>query len=410
MAKVLITSLGAGQKRDGGYQTANYQLDGKVYYNESIVARNYCDHYKIDKVFVIGTNKSLWDELFHRFGGDEDGYLQLYETKEKTGLDENDLIRVEQQLDLALNSNGSKCFIVQFGVDESELITNFSIYLNVSQFIEPGDEVYLDVTHSFRSLALMSFVMLSYIMEVKTTEFKVEKILYAMFENKIFSEDAKCQVVPVVDLSVLFDTIRWIKAISYFKNFGNAQMLSQLCQEKNDNTVKGAMKQLADSFSLNDLHNIGECLQRLKHNSMLIKGLKNIPYAKGIVNDIEMLLNRFHPENQAQFQFELAEWYYENKAYGLSYLCLAEAIVSKTCVRMQFNPSSKEGRENAKAALFNDDYATDLPNELKPIRDTFRDINQIRNAIAHQTDYNNAKPEDNIMKLKQYLGNCKLLR
>ncbi|GAB6163704.1 hypothetical protein JCM12298_28640 [Desulfothermus naphthae] len=66
--KILISSLGAGRKKDvkshmpGEYEKAKYQIDDKVY-EEQFIARALVKHFKIQKVFLIGTKKSLWDSV-----------------------------------------------------------------------------------------------------------------------------------------------------------------------------------------------------------------------------------------------------------------------------------------------------------------------------------------------------------
>ncbi|MEA3228708.1 MAG: TIGR02221 family CRISPR-associated protein, partial [Campylobacterota bacterium] len=61
MAKILISSLGTGQKKDGSYNTAKYKLNNQIY-TTSFVADALMQELKIDKLFLVGTKKSIWDE------------------------------------------------------------------------------------------------------------------------------------------------------------------------------------------------------------------------------------------------------------------------------------------------------------------------------------------------------------
>ena len=51
MAKVLISSIGTGNKKDGSYQKANYEIGGEVY-TTSFIADAINRHLKLDKIFL----------------------------------------------------------------------------------------------------------------------------------------------------------------------------------------------------------------------------------------------------------------------------------------------------------------------------------------------------------------------
>ena len=57
MSKILITSIGTGKKEDGGYKTAKYKIDDKLY-EESIIAKALYNHVHFDKIFMLGTSRS----------------------------------------------------------------------------------------------------------------------------------------------------------------------------------------------------------------------------------------------------------------------------------------------------------------------------------------------------------------
>ncbi len=75
MSKILIASLGTGDKKNGGYRLAKYEIDGK-YYSEKIIAKALYNHIKFDKIFMIGTSKSMWDAVYEAFDG-KDENIQL---------------------------------------------------------------------------------------------------------------------------------------------------------------------------------------------------------------------------------------------------------------------------------------------------------------------------------------------
>ena len=85
MAKILISFLGTGRINKEGkskreYEKAKYEIDGQLY-EETFVTKALDTHYNIDKVFYIGTLKSMWEEVYRSYRDvenlDEDVYFQL---------------------------------------------------------------------------------------------------------------------------------------------------------------------------------------------------------------------------------------------------------------------------------------------------------------------------------------------
>ncbi|HHB94961.1 MAG TPA: hypothetical protein ENK88_07430, partial [Campylobacterales bacterium] len=73
MAKILISSLGTGwnvKDSDSEYQATNYIIEGKEYKDESFISKSLIEHYNIDKVILLGTNKSMWDGAYLGFTND----------------------------------------------------------------------------------------------------------------------------------------------------------------------------------------------------------------------------------------------------------------------------------------------------------------------------------------------------
>jgi len=63
MTRVLISALGAGVQGSGGYKTTTYNIDGKDYTDVAFIARALCEHYRINRLFMVGTERSIWDEF-----------------------------------------------------------------------------------------------------------------------------------------------------------------------------------------------------------------------------------------------------------------------------------------------------------------------------------------------------------
>ncbi len=222
MSKILISSLGTGDKKRG-YSKAKYQIDDKIYENEEFIASALCEHLHVDKIFIVGTKQSIWDSLYRRFRGDEENELKMYEAKEKGDIEEF-LPIIKKQIDKYLGSKGSKCFVINYGINEKQLWENFEIYLNIAKNFAQKDEIYLDITHSFRSLSLLSFVMSEFISNINERELDIKGVFYGMLEYARENEG----ITPIVDLSMFFELLSWSKAIRQLKVYGNPHGLMGL--------------------------------------------------------------------------------------------------------------------------------------------------------------------------------------
>ncbi len=89
----------------------------------------------------------------------------------------------------------------------------FFKFLSIGDFIESNDDVYLDITHSFRSLALMSFVMIEFLRLIREKEININGIYYGMFEYR----NENNGIAPIVNLKIFYDLMQWIIAINELK-------------------------------------------------------------------------------------------------------------------------------------------------------------------------------------------------
>jgi len=68
MAKVLISALGTGVKDDREYRKAPYVFPGDTkVYKTLFIASALCEQLKVEKLYLIGTAKSMWEEVYEYF-------------------------------------------------------------------------------------------------------------------------------------------------------------------------------------------------------------------------------------------------------------------------------------------------------------------------------------------------------
>lgn len=376
MKKILISSLGTGD-RAKGYKEANYQIDNKLYENKKSIAQVLCNQLHIDKLFLVGTMQSIWEVVYSEFGG-IDKEEEIYCSKE-TGNLQDFLPLVEKQIDKALGTNGSKCFIIEYGKNEQELWRNFEIFLKIAKDFAKDDEIHLDITHSFRSLSLMSFVMSEFISNSQETPLNIKGVYYGMLE---FARENN-GITPIVDLSMFFELLKWSKAIRNLKMYGNSYGLLRLINKAEESKeLKNSFANFSMALSMSDMNSMQSSIKILKNKIDLFKTHDNNMY-RIISEELEDFVKRLHVNSLALFQYELSKWYAENKNYAFSYISLCEAIISNICESNGLNPQNYNDRERAKSILYSfGDWQKASKRENK-INDIYYKIKNIRDSIAH---------------------------
>ncbi len=377
MSKILITSIGTGIKKDGGYRSAEYEIEGKRY-KEKIIAKALYNHVKFDKIFMLGTSKSMWDAVYEAFGGkNENVWLELEDKQDAGAITEGDLFSITELWEKDFKMSGSKTFIVNYGIDDAELWGNFEIYLKIADYIEDGDEICLDITHSFRSLSLMSYIMLDFVKSMKQKDFTVKAIFYGMFEYTYEPSNTE-KITPVINLNILFEINEWIKAISALKNYGRTELIAENFKKKfgkKDERTK-YFNRFSEDISIANLAAIKSHVSSVK-NKLSVFDKTDFPIMKLVSKDLIDFIKRMDKRNLSDFQLEMAAWFCENKNYAMSYIALAESVVSKICEAEGIGVGSKEDREKAKDCLYSKmEYAS--------LYGKYKTPSKVRNSVAHQ--------------------------
>jgi len=387
MAKILISSLGTGIKSRGTYNDADYQIDGKVY-STSFIADALHQHRSFDTIFLIGTTKSIWDEAYMAFGGADDDYAEaLYEAKENGQIDDELLARFRQE------NPHIKPVVISYGLNDEELWENFEHYLEIGRTLGEGDELYLDITHSFRSLALMSFVMTRFVKSISEIELNIQAVYYGMFEYAR-DNDGK---TPIVDLKILVEIADWIEAIDAIKHYSDFNLLIRLLDKYSiEKETENTFVQLNNAMSLMNIAALKGFVDNAAKKLKTIEKTAN-PVIRQLSSEIRRIVERLQHEEESDFQFALARWLYENHNFALAYIALYEAVITKSCELAGLDTHDHDRREEAKRSIGDDRYG-------KYFYTKYEDsISKIRNSIVHQhRDRENLAQQD-IQRLGRFL-------
>lgn len=392
MAKILISFLGTGSininnKEAREYRKATYEIEGKLY-KEAFVTKALDKHYNADKVLYIGTLRSMWEEVYKSYFGEEgvhgDNYLTLADSIERFGLKS----KVDQEQDEILNAflhqKKIQPILIQYGLNKNELNYNIRQILKCEQYINSGDDVYIDITHSFRSLPLVLMNVLNYLKDVSKKDFIIKGISYGMLD--IARENNN--IAPIVQLDVISELHENIKAAHEFNNYGNAYLFSNLLKE-NCKSMSKILNEFSISKSLNHVYDLKNKIQQF--NSFKNEYSQLSPIQEMTIPPvIEDFVNRFNQKDRdSKFQWNLADWMYDNKQFGYAAIVLIEAIVTKVCEMMSFDPKDKEKRDYAKNVIV-------LSGKSKSIQS--KEMNKLKRRY-------NLKEHDAIVILKSFSDN-----
>lgn len=390
--KKVITFLGTGSYKPMTYELENEQ--GEKFEIETKYVQFALTKIIEDAKFYVALTQKAKQE--HWIGFEGNGLKKIY--------DENGVDYEEMN--------------IKDGVSESEIWENFNILYDV---LEENDKVYVDVTHSFRSIPIMMMSVLNYAKFTKNI--KLEKIYYGAYEAKI---DEKHE--PVFDLSLFNKITDWSIAADKFLKTGYSKDLSNLIHEaitpilnQNDDTSEEAKnldklqkKLIKFSCSLYtvrgiELPNLGLkikeilldletiTIDELKPFEKILHKVKDMfePYSGDIVLDT-------HYTVKLCTEFNLVQ-----QAYTL----LRENIVNYVASSLNMDLLNLDNRDMIEQSL-NDKSDRNFNSQIENIvdydlRGLFKNLREFRNALAHAGfNYNSPKENkiyDNLEKfIKEY--------
>jgi CRISPR-associated Csx2 family protein len=400
MAKILISTLGVGQLDKNAefgrtYRTASYQIDGQPY-KSSFVASVLYKHLKLDGIIFIGTVKSMWEEVYRFFceqnnhNLDEEYWLKLAEKisilNHSSSLDELDLIRVNGVL-----GERSQCVLIKYGLNEDELWKNFDQVIQVVNCLKKRDEIYIDISNSFRSLSLFLFLVLVFIKDIPSErEIKISGVYYGMLD--VIGE---LGYAPIVDLKPLFQITDWIKGTYSLKSYGDGFLIAELLEQQGEIALAKNLRSFSQAVNLGYSPTVQEQVESLQKT--LKKRQVKAPF-KYLKKFVENFLKPFSQKHESDFQLELASWYFENQRYATGYLTMTEAILTYLCEINTKDPDTYSERELMKDLIFN--HPSHKSSRLSQL---YKEINEIRKRIAHPViGFTEANLSDNIKKADSY--------
>lgn len=379
MAKVLISFLGIGRLVKGTpkreYEPATYKI-GETEYEKSFVSLAIREHYEINKLILIGTPRSMWEEVYRTYAQEDNIWLQIGEECAKKNHKSKLEIPHQEDIEKAMG-DGSKVVLVRYGINAEEIRENSEIILGLDTYLNEGDELYVDITNSFRSLPLYIMNLLIYLRDVSTKKVSIKGIYYGMLEAT-----KEVGHTPIVDLSEVLNVNSWISGAYSFMEFGNAYKIASLLESDpqigEPKMFSNPLREFSETKNLNHLSELENQVGKMQ----VLRNTNDLPLiAKMVIDPVvgEFLktvqLNE-GPFRHSDFQYQLAKWHYNHHNYAAAYTTLNEAITTRACELRGYNSSSKLDRDRIKSIWWHED-------DIKEYAKLYSKVSKNRNAIVH---------------------------
>lgn len=334
---------------------------------------------------------------------------------------------------------------------ESEPQAIWATFERVYECIQTGDEVYLDITHSWRYLPMLGMTLLNYAKVLK--KITVKAIYYGAFEQLGMAHEVRQmpedeRPVPVLDLVSFSDLQDWTVAADDFVRDGNPERLSELTQKNITPILKESQGQDTVARNLRDItYGLGEVVKKITtnrgrqiweynfaalHDSLnaFSKEHSHIKPLNGVVEHIKTKLSGFR---SGQW-LEAVKWCIDHRLIQQGITQLQEGVITWLCYycaekgwgeQDYFHPyHNRKGRDLISSAL---QFIISMPPEeewrgqmgrypdlgyqvmedelAQSLAVPFSQLAKARNDINHGGYTNNTKAEDFYQVLhKAYLA------
>lgn len=236
------------------------------------------------------------------------------------------------------------------GKDEKEM---WDIFQTVFNLLQEDDELYFDLTHSFRYLPMLILVLGNYAKFLKNVQ--IVHISYGNYEAR--NENGS----PIVNLLPLAALQDWTFAAADYLHNGQSEELVQLT--KNAITPILAAT-LGKDEGANNLRELFTKLETITSNMQTCRGLSItqeedvfklkqsiesssadiIPPLVPVIKEIEKSFSNFSADANTINGLHAAKWCYKNRMYQQAITILQETIVTMVCEKTNLPIENKNAR------------------------------------------------------------------
>ncbi len=431
MAKKLISFLGTNAYLHTIYTIDNFKSEPVRYIQEAL-AKYQCQNWDENDEIIIfattGENGSIVKNWESGQLNTHDKYGLSYE-KEAKGLKE------------ILDSLNLKCNITMVpipdGILENEI---WKIIENIDNVIEQNDELYIDITHSFRYIPMIIPAMITFLKTTKNITLKA--IYYGAFEVlgspfEITKLELEKREAPIRELTELYKMIEWSEATNAFLKYGSGKRLinqvnsiDKKDMDKSSTNILRALtskvKKVDNALKFNNIQELNKDKIEIEKRLDTTKH-PNLFALKKLAPLLEDYLTMWS-DDELKNGLNAAKWSLENDRFAQALTFSQEALISYFCKlfpnwdsqniehrssvsfviqialgKKEINEHSKKDKSWFKDNI--DDILLKLSEIDREILEDFLKINYWRNIVNHakQGDRKNMQKEfpsilDNLIK------------
>ncbi len=270
------------------------------------------------------------------------------------------------------------------GKSEDEL---WQIFNTLTEQVEEGDTIILDITHGFRSLPLIGFLVLAYLRQAKNANIK--HLLYGAFDAR--DENG---VTPVFDLTPFMELLDWLGAVKMFLTTGMGHELAEMLKTTQNRAWKErrgeprelkslgiALEEVSDALLLSRVPLLGNALRHFQEQ--LTKARPEIEqWAFPLAPLLERIESEYAPYANADHtqQVALIEWYLNRGHIVQAVTLMREWVISEQVTQDGGDPYNGQVRKQAEEKLNQSLHNEIAHTELLPL---WREVVYLRNDIAH---------------------------
>jgi CRISPR-associated Csx2 family protein len=299
---------------------------------------------------------------------------------------------------------------IKDGKDDDELWEIFNIIINN---IDESDNIIFDITHAFRSIPMLSLIILNYAKFIK--KIKIDKIVYAAFEAKIDDKTA-----PIFDLTPFVRLFDWTVAIDRFLDTGDAKRINELGTSE-------LIPKIAETKGKEGI-DISKFIKKLDEFTKAISTCRG-PEIKGLIDNIKKLtpdakkesgellplqplfekieqkFDKMSSDDHIQSGLSAVEWCHDNGLIQQGFTILRENFVNYVMMKILIKGDlrKKEDREEAEYLLNTRDIRI-----CEEMLEIWRNMIDFRNSLNH-AGWRKCNPQDFDTALGKYIERAKAI-
>lgn len=316
---------------------------------------------------TLFVQKSLLEYLQQQenWGGDRDLVLMLLtDLARKNNWDKNLKTRFCAKLQKEVAYQGLEKILLDMnlsyrdiaipdGKDSDEMWEIFEVIFDE---LQDGDELYLDITNSFRYLPMLLVVLVNYAKLLKNV--KVKAIFYGNYEAR----DKESNIAPIMDLLPLSVLQDWTLAASDYLRYGQVEKLFELSESSLLPILRNTETRTKDAEKLRSfVTKLKEMVEeRTTCRGYAIVGSKNVRKLKCTASEIQKVtivqlrpifekikqsLNDFDAKENVLNCIKAAKWCCDNKLYQQATTMLEEGLGTFLCCHYQLDYRKMANRD-----------------------------------------------------------------